>query len=103
MIPNMQAAMEASVEIEEARTFTPVDWTRAQRACEELDFATDPGFQPYEEGQELARGDSRIDELSREVGQLKLRLKARDLEEVDRLLASIKRRVQSLAAESVAV
>jgi hypothetical protein len=104
MIPNLQIAMEALVEIEEALAFTPADFTTAQRVCEySLDLATYPVFQPYEPGQALARGDARVEELSREVGQLQRALKAIDREAVDRLLASIKRRVQVLAVESVVV
>jgi hypothetical protein len=104
MIPNLQIAMEALVEIKDALAFTPVDWTTAQRVCEDsLDFSTFPLFQSYEPGQALARGDTRVDELSQEVGQLQRALKARDLEAAGRLLASIKRRVEAMAAESAVV
>lgn len=104
MIPNLQIAMEALVEIEDALSFTPPEWATAQRVCDDsLDFATYPVFRPYEPGQALARGDTRVDGLSQEVGKLQRALKARDREAVDRLLASIKRGVQALAAESAVV
>jgi hypothetical protein len=102
MIPDLQMATEALVEIEDALALTPADWSTAQRVCgDSLDFATYPVFPPYEPGHALTRGDARVDELSREVGQLQRALKARDRKAVDRLLGSIKRRVQTLAAESV--
>ncbi len=104
MIPNLQIAMEALVEIEDALALTPADWMTAQRVCEDsLDFATFPLFQPYERGQALSRCDTRVDEVSQEVGQFQRALKARDREAVDRLLTSIKRRAQALPAESAVV
>jgi hypothetical protein len=104
MIPNLQIAMVALAEIEDPLARTPPEWTMAQRVCQDtLDFATHPVLYPYEPGQALVRGDTRADELSQEVGRLQQALKARDREAVDRLLASIKRRLQTLAAESVVV
>jgi hypothetical protein len=94
--------MRDLVDIEAALAFTPENWEAAQRVCEDsLDFATFPLFQRYEPGQAPERVDARVYELSREVEQLQRALKARDREAVDRLRASIKRRVEALAAESV--
>jgi hypothetical protein len=104
MVPDLQIATEALVEIEDALALAPADWTTAQRVCEDsLDFATFPLFQRYEPGQALKMVDTRAYELSRDVGQLQGALKARDREVVDRLLASITRIVQALASESVVV
>jgi hypothetical protein len=102
MIPNLQIATEALIEIEAALALTPANWRTAQRACDDsLDFATFPLFQQYEPGDALKIVDTRMEELSQEVGQLKRALKARDRVAADRLLASIKRRVQASVAESV--
>jgi hypothetical protein len=102
MIPDLQMATKAWVEIENALAFVPADWTTALRVCEDsLDFATFPLFQALEPGQAPPEVDRRVHELSLEVEQLQRALKAKDRETVDRLLASIKRRVQALAAESV--
>lgn len=104
MIPDLQVAIEALVEIEGALALTRSDWTTAQRVCENsLDLSTFPLFEAYEPGQALKRVDTRVYELSREVELLQRALRARDREAVSRLLASIRRRVQALAAESAVV
>jgi hypothetical protein len=103
MIPNFQIATKALVEIEEALALTPADFATAQSVCEDsLDFATFPLFQRYEPGEALKRVDTRAYELSRDIEQLQRVLNERDREAVYRFLASIKRRVQALSAESVA-
>ena len=91
--------MEAIVQIEEALAFTPKRWTTAQRSCEDLLELTSPLYEPGP----LKRVDKRVDELAREVQQLQRALKARDSEVSDSLLASIRRMVQALAAESSVV